>query len=222
MNKLETIKLMNQRNPSFINDILHLHYFKTDLYFTNRMNDFPLLKISGELKWFLHMVKHATAYTFEGGKYTFEMEKNWLGMDSLAPFPLIFNSLISSGYGSKDIPDLINKCYESKNPISIYLAELFKEQSITLVTELFDFISRKECNFAHEWDIDELLEGEWNFTLLSLNEKVWKSAINCDPLISLFSEDKIELDEIEEGELLDDGYPDYLLKIDRLIKERLG
>jgi hypothetical protein len=186
------------------------------------MDDFPNLKISSQLKIVLFMVDYATSYTIDNGNYKFVLKTNFLGMPDRIPFPLLFNSLINQCYSAMDVDDMYNRLYESKNPMLIKLAEQFRDKDIGLSRELFDFIKRKECSTEQSWQLSEIQTGSWNYTLLTLNETVWKTAFDFQYLSRLFQNEKKELDAIVEGRLYRDGYPKYLERVDRLIHQKLA
>lgn len=217
---MKLIKSIYRSNPKFINDILHLHFFKTVIYFEERMNDFPSLKISGDLKLGLFRVEYATNYSVENGTYNFKIKSDILGMPDAVPFPLLFNTMIKVCYSAADIEEMYNSLYDSQNPILLKLAEQFKDRDISINSELFDFVKRKECDPRDHWQLNDFLSGSWNFILLALNNSVWKSAFDKNYLSEIFQDDKRELDKIDEGDLFRDDYLDYLRRIDLLIKSK--
>jgi hypothetical protein len=142
-------------------------------------------------------------------------------MPARIPFPLLFNSLINQCYFAMDVDDMYNRLYESKNPMLVKLAEQFRDKDIGFSRELFEFIKRKECNREHSWQLSEIQTGSWNYTLLTLNETVWKTAFDFQYLSRLFQNERKELDAIDEGGLYGDGYPKYLDRVDILIHQKL-
>ena len=139
------------------------------------------------------------------------------------PFPLLFNTLIQHGFLSNDIDDLFDRFYKSEDPILIKVAEQFKTKNISLSAELFEFIKRKECNPTCIWDINEIVTGSWNYTLLALNERVWETAFNIDFMNNLFKNEKTELDKIDAGNVSSqEEYFDHLRRIDQLIDIKLS
>ena len=143
-------------------------------------------------------------------------------MPDRIPFPLLFNELIRTCFSGNDIEDMYDRIYKSENAMLIKLAEQFKDKDITISSELFEFIKRKECNTYHNWKINELLTGNWNYTLLALNKGVWENAFDKDYLNNLFQKEKEELDKIDEGKLYGNGYPNYIIRVDSLIQEKFS
>lgn len=222
-NNSEIIKSVYRSYPTFVKDALHLHFFKTDMYFDNRISGYSNLGISGPLNIMLFIVDYATEYEVNNGLFVFELKINSFGQSSRIPFPLLFNTLIKECYSSRDIENMYNRMYKSKNPILIRLAEQFKKQKIDfarLSSELFEFIKKKECNTIRIWNLNELSSGSWNFKLLALNNVVWETAFDIKYLSDIFKEEKEELDAIDEGSLYDDGYPNYLIRVDNLIHNK--
>ncbi len=224
MNNSEIMKSVYRSNPDFVKDILHLHFFNTALYFDNRIGGVANLGISGPLNIMLFMVDYATSYKDENGAFEFELKINSFGVPSRIPFPLLFNTLMKECYSSRDIEDMYNRIYMSKEPILIRLAEQFRQRKIDfarLSKELFEFIKKKECNTECNWKLHELSSGNWNYKLLALNDVVWETAFDINYLSEIFKEEKKELDAIDEGGFSGDGYPNYLIRVDNLIHKKL-
>ena len=215
------MKLIFKTNPEFVKDTLHLHFFKTALYYDQRMNAFPRLQISSELKIAFFMVDYALAYSIENDVYKFKYESTILGTAARIPFPILFNSLIRTGFTAEDIEDMYNKFYNSKDPLLIKVSEEFKNKNFEISVNLFEFLKRKECDSKKIWKLNDLLTGHWNYTLLALNQHVYKSAFDENFLSVLFQKEKAELDKIQEEEMNSNGYLEYLSKVDTLIEEKL-
>jgi hypothetical protein len=222
INKMDPIKLLYHSNPEFAKDILHLHFFRTTSYYDSRMKDFLRLKISGDLKMAFFMIDYAESYSFENGKYVFKLKTRFLGLPYPIPFPLLFNELIQNAHDAADIENMFNKFYSSEKATLIRFAEQFKSKNIVISSELFDFIKRKECDPKHNWEINEIISGEWNYTLLTLNQRVWETAFDKTYLNNIFQREKVELDKIDAGKITsEEGYLNHLKRIDSIIHEKL-
>lgn len=218
---MENIRSLYINSPEFVRNILHLHFFNTTIYYESKM-DPSKLEISGQLNLHLRMMRYATSFTFENGNYNFEMKKGgMLGIPSAIRFPLLFNLIINQCSSSKDIDDMFYKLYNSENANLVQLAEQFKNKDIGQCRELYDFIKRKECNTELTWQISEIQTGTWNYTLLALNNTFWETAFDSEHLSSLFQEEKEELDSIQEGNLNEDGYNEYIDRVNKLIDQKL-
>jgi hypothetical protein len=222
---MEMLRTIYRSNPVFVRDVLHLHFFKTAMYFDNRMHGFANLKISGPLNIMLFMVDYATSYKSENDLFKFELKINSLGRPSRIPFPILFNTLTKVCHSSSDIKNMYSRMYESQEPILVRLAEQFRQREIDfkrLSSELFEFVKRKECDKKRIWKLNELAADSWNYKLLALNNAVYETAIDIKYLLEIFKEEKKELDAIDEGGLYGDGYPNYLISVDNLIHKKLN
>lgn len=218
---MENIKLMYQIKPEFIKDVLNLHYFKTVIYYDKRMNDFPKLNISSELKVAFLKVRYAKSYTIENEMYNFQFFRNNLGIPKTIPFPILFNDLFRIGFKAIDINDMYYRFYKSENAMIIKLAEDFKKEDNTFSEELLEFIKRKECNPFKNWNIEELLEGNWNYTLLAINQRVWETAFDINYLNNIFHIEKNEIDKIDADKLYSNEFENYYKRIEAIIEEKL-
>lgn len=218
MDKLTSIY---STKPEFVRNILHLNFFNTKKYYKSRMSGISNLKISKDLMFAFWAVPDVTAYSIEDGIYKFELKTNFIGLPYPIPFPLLFCALSSVCFESKDIDDMYNRIYESKRPLLLKLAEEFRDSDIALSNELFDFVKRKECNTKKTWQINEILSGSWNYTLLALNKAVWETAFDINYLSQLFKDEKNELNAIDEGRLKEEEYHKYLRLVDELIHKKL-
>lgn len=232
------LRTIYRSTPDFVRDVLHLHFFKTAMYFDNRMHGFANLKISGPLNIMLFMVDYATSYKAENDSFKFELKINSFGQPSRIPFQLLFNTLTKVCHSSSDINNMYSRIYESQEPILVRLAEQFRQREIDfarLSSELFEFVKRKECDTKRIWKLNELSADSWwiwtlnglsadscNYKLLALNNAFWETAIDIKYLLEIFKEEKKELDAIDEGGLYGDGYPNYLIRVDNLIHKKLN
>jgi hypothetical protein len=209
--------------PDFLRDILQIHFFKTYNYYESRMNAFPKLKISNQLKFTMSFVENTTSYSKKDGKYQFELKLNFMFLPQPVEFPVLFNTLIKSVYEPNDIEDMYNMLYSSENPILVKFAEKMKSLNIAFSAELFDFVKRRECDAQRNWKTNDFITGEWDYTLLALNNRVWETAFEKHYFNDLFINEMNELENIDAGNFSSEkGYNDHLTRIDLLIKNKLN
>ena len=141
------IKAAYKSNPKFVVDLLHMHYFKTLTYFEERIEDDLNLRISKNLYLLFKSLQHPLSFAENSGEYSFTYKTNFMGMASYVPFPLLYNSLVKCST-SENIPEMLNKMYNSNDPILVQIAEDLKRERIELSSSLFDFLKQKECQMA--------------------------------------------------------------------------
>jgi hypothetical protein len=219
---IDNLRALYHSNSEFIENILHLRLFKTGMYYEKEMKHFSILQISKELNLEFFMLRDVTSHSFENGEFKFELKMGgFLSLPVEIPFPELFNTLISECNSPENVEDMYDKMYKSKNSRLIKLAEEFKNKEIELSSELFNFIKRKECDTKFDWKLDDLLNGNWNYNLLALNENVWEKAFESEYLNQLFENEKSEFALINANKSHKIGYANHLNKMYNINNEKL-
>lgn len=213
------IKAAYKSNPKFVVDLLHMHYFKTLTYFEERIEDDLNLRISKNLYLLFKSLQHPLSFAENSGEYSFTYKTNFMGMASYVPFPLLYNSLVKCST-SENIPEMLNKMYNSNDPILVQIAEDLKRERIELSSSLFDFLKQKECQMA-DGNLETILNRNCNLKLLALNNYFYMSSVDESTLEQIFGKEKVEFDKIEEGKLFEEEFFDYLKNVDQLIHLKL-
>lgn len=226
MQQLESLKLLFEQQPAFVRESLHFHLFKTaflyeKLYSNDARNNVSKLEINPKLWMFLSLIPYAESYINENGKYHFVIRKNMFGFKGFVPFLLLMKNLIEIEISDDDIANFYFKLYNSKNPILVLVAENLRNEHISLSFHLIEFLTRRECSKNFKWTTKDILSGSWNYTLLAINENVYKTVLNDDFLQVLFQVELKESNYIDEGNLMAPDYVKYVRKIDSQIINKL-